>query len=85
MEAKEEHCRHHLHSNTLASYKVAQREKAYVIFCIQINLKISYWEKMGIPKGYVWFLESTKERKKTYENNFLIFDYNRENTKENKI
>lgn len=40
---------------------------------------------MGIPKGYVWFLESTKERKKTYENNFLIFDYNRENTKENKI
>ena len=41
---------------------------------------------MGIPKGYVWFLESTKKRKKkTYENNFLIFDYNKKNTKENQI
>ena len=30
-------------------------------------------------------LKVLRKEKKTYENNFLIFDYNRENTKENKI
>ena len=43
-----------------------------------------------IHLGYVWFLENTKNRKKkkkkkVKENDFLIFGFPMENTKENQI
>ena len=35
--------------------------------------------------GYVWFLESIKEKKKNIKENFLMFGITIENMKENQI